>query len=1427
MLSPASLEASKLRLSNISISLTTLAEANDDEKGSLLPSSLLLSSSLKQPSKMSDSQYGGDKISSQQNWKDTLYFAGGVTALPEVTSAPASDYYHSTTVSSTSSSVVGLTHAAVNSNVGFEDDSASTSARETIARRLGLISSVVYALPIWSKREEMKGFLVASASIAVATSDKKAIAISTAMANEASKSKSSASISIPASPAKAVNNTKPPTTTTAKGGGIVNGSSSKASDAALAAEISDALSRKMPALSPFVPTGVIRLFHVPREVLAVPPKEDNGKGGRKNTCSDKNLDSSKPTIFSAYETLPVDASYSSDIEEENSDVNNYRAGQHINESKFESKYEDEDEDDVFGNPEMHDQPLHNNVKKSFSQKSSSSYTPPVRWVASATLPLGILAAKVEVSIDGRFLSVLCSDAHVRVYYIHPSAMTPPPPEPPRESESAAMIRIAAEKARLDDEEEEERKNNPGKINNELIASLKAELSRIEKRGPITFPPLPLPPPLELELVSDLAPPTLDSIFSSLSTTLSPHSFAVKTSHDLPLSRSAAALAAAGGARIAHTKEGSTSNAESIPLTVGFHFTASRSYTSDMNNEESLSIDDTRTVERGGSVATTSRTRGGQQSGSQYSSSSIGDKKSSTRAKSLTRPFQASSSSSSSPSSSSSSSNITRLPKNNPGHDGIPVTVGCIVWWSVDKSAPGGETTQARAAQENLRFAFRFPLSLKTLIDSPPLSSTATPRKALDTLNTLFTPLPFAPTSSCIFPNISSYHHISANATGMFPSASSPLLILGDEGGTVSAFEIGSPSATSASLSPRSMSPGALLSRGILGRHTLFPSLQASLSADIKNHQLSSSISSENESKDETKEISSLSLTLPTSTTAAVVTAIAISACCRWAVSGSSSGQIFIYDLRQALMTSDNGVAVRSSSDPLLSFPSISGNGSTVLGGGMKSSSSHSKMSGLGLVGGSLLTSINSHFNQNNSQTGGGRGGWQAEATSEAGVVLKLPCHVLAARWDGNGVVSSLRMLLDVPIAIAEVEEWPTTKTGDLLLPAANIRTTTALYSYDVPAGSLLTVLRPSDKNNHNSTTFANESFGALSHGRSLDMQILSVKPLEPDGLSLNKGLSNNEISKTNSKGEQKGSADAVVSQGDASVGALRNVFVPPPVSPSRTTNLSAELSPSLAKYALWSIFPDGVLMSTSIASDSNTSSGYARSLVHSITLRGLLRSGYPVLDRAFLRAGIVFPLQRAGSARSSQPTTSQGNSTTSLLVDSSPTEAILRSAYAAQLYASLTFHDRSLGRNVASSILAGPDAQAATSKLVEQRAIALLESRGLEEGARGGGGHSFSQSDRQTISAQASISLVSSTDGSGSLSPPPIVMTSNYHGEEDGLELGMDEEGESGAIAFTTNTNEISRSYVVDRNRNHDTRDLRLSLRAKTTAKLLGRETQR
>jgi hypothetical protein len=111
------------------------------------------------------------------------------------------------------------------------------------------------------------------------------------------------------------------------------------------------------------------------------------------------------------------------------------------------------------------------------------------------------------------------------------------------------------------------------------------------------------------------------------------------------------------------------------------------------------------------------------------------------------------------------------------------------------------------------------------------------------------------------------------------------------------------------------------------------------------------------------------------------------------------------------------------------------------------------------------------------------------------------------------------------------------------------------------------------------------------------------------------------------------------------------------------------------------------------------------------------------------------------------------------------------------------------------------------------------------EGA--GGGHSFSQSDRQTISAQASISLVSSTDGSGSLSTPPIVMTSNYHGEEDGLELGMDEEGESGAIAFTTNTNEISRSYVVDRNRNHDTRDLRLSLRAKTTAKLLGRETQR
>ena len=620
-------------------------------------------------------------------------------------------------------------------------------------------------------------------------------------------------------------------------------------------------------------------------------------------------------------------------------------------------------------------------------------------------------------------------------------------------------------------------------------------------------------------------------------------------------------------------------------------------------------------------------------------------------------------------------------------------------------------------------------------------------------------------------------------------------------------------------------------------------MQASLSADAKNHQLLNNrplVTNESEGKEEKTNdasSSSLSSSLPNPATAATVTALAISACCRYAVSGSASGQVFIYDLRQALMALDDGVVSRPYSDPLLSFPFSSSSSSllsstgNVSSSGLKSSFS-SKVSGLGLVGGSLLASL-SH----NSQSGGG-GGWQTEASSssEVGVVLKLPCHVLAARWDGNGVVSSLRMLLDVPVAIAEVEEWPTCKRGEFLLPdetSTSIQTSSALYAYDVPAGSLLTVLRPSDK--VNTTALSNGAFGGMSGSvvRDAHLRLLTVKPLEPDGLALKLESSNGELVKGNSKEAIKVSADAVVSQGDVNTGALRNVFIAPLVSPSNSSKLTAELAPSLAQYALWSVSPDGVLLSsTSISSNSNNNHASdtrdtTRTFVHSVTLRGLLRSGYPVLDRAFLRAGLVAPVQRAGSARSLQPNTqgvgsSAGN--VSRLEDASPMEAILRSAFAAQLYAALSFNDRSLGRNVASSILAGPDAQAITSRLVDQRAIALLESRG---GGLGGGDHSPGVSSfRQNLTANASGSLLEGA--SGSLSPPPLGMH-NVQGDDDEGDLSLDDDAREAAVStsFSTNTNEISRTYMEERSRTFETRDFRLSVRAKTTAKLLGRESHR
>jgi len=426
------------------------------------------------------------------------------------------------------------------------------------------------------------------------------------------------------------------------------------------------------------------------------------------------------------------------------------------------------------------------------------------------------------------------------------------------------------------------------------------------------------------------------------------------------------------------------------------------------------------------------------------------------------------------------------------------------------------------------------------------------------------------------------------------------------------------------------------------------------------------------------------------------------------------------------------------------------------------------------------------------------------------------------------------MLLDVPVAIAEVEEWPTCKRGEFVLPdetSTSIQSSSALYAYDVPAGSLLTVLRPSDK--INTTALSSGAFGGTSSSvrEAAHLRLSTVKPLEPDGLVLKLEPSNGELVKGNSKEAMKASADAVVSQGDGNTGAFRNVFIAPHVSPSNSSKLTAELAPSLAQYALWSVSPDGVLLSTSIASDSNSNPASdtrnSRTFVHNVTLRGLLRSGYPVLDRAFLRAGLVAPIQRAGSARSSQPNAQGGGGTggnVSRLEDASPMEAILRSAFAAQLYAALSFNDRSLGRNVASSILAGPDAQAITSRLVDQRAIALLESRGGGLGV--GGNHSPGVSSfRQTLTANASVSLLEGA--SGSLSPPPLGMH-NVQGDDDEGDLSLDDDArEAVSTSFSTNTNEISRTYLEERSRTFETRDFRLSVRAKTTAKLLGRESHR
>jgi hypothetical protein len=1492
------LDTAKLSISSISLSFNT---GSTGDTKSLLPSTLL--HPLEQTSSVSMAVQGkagenvkiDDTSSQKQIWKDALYFAGGVTVLPEITCAPAPDYFSSSSSSSASSSSSSSSSSSTStlvptnqsSTVGFVDTSATNSEKDLTAKRLGLSAPVTYAIPIWSKREELRGFLVACASVAVASSEKAATTLSTSLAIKPTKAST-----IPSSPSPAsASQTRPPT----KGTVAVP----KPSDTTLATEVSDALNRQKEVLSPFMPTGVIRIFHVPREVLIPPPPAPSNE---KASVTQNNSPQSKskgkvpkPRVFSTYDT-EIAYNSSLDLSISETQAAHLSTASKYSESKFDSKFdhnEDEDEDDDKDENDMKNKrsDLYDdfNETKEDSLPQKSLYIPPVRWVASVTLPLGILAAKVEVSIDGRFLSVLCSDAHVRVYHIHPSAMTPPPPEPPRESESAALIRIAAEKAQKEDEEEElldKLASTGGKQlvkESPLIEKVSLHTST-NRNAPLTFPPLPLPPPLELDLVCDLTPPTLDSISSSLSSSsyfLSPHSSGEKTSHETSntVSRSAAALAAAGGARqVSNIQTIESTDKTPIPLLIGFHFTATRSFTPDINDQISSSNgNNSAEFEKGsssGSIATTSaRSRGGQSSlnhSSSSSSSSFGPK---TTSRTQSIPHSPHASSSPISSSSSSSSTIRYQPKNSPGHDGIPVTDGCIIWWTVDKTALGGSSQQAKAAQDNLRCVFRHPLNIKTLLESPPLSSTfsssgsTVSRNKITNIHSssssspLFTPLPFAPTSSCIFPNLSSYHHIMANTTSTFPSATSPLLLIGDEGGSVSAFELGVPSNTASkgsvgkttlsSMTSISMSPGALVSRGILGRHTFFPSFQATLAVGSRDQALLMQQNKEtekmteiiktvkfDEEQDKSKntlmmsDSTSLSTSARLFTPTATVTALAISACCRWAVSGSAAGQVFIYDLRQALLSKDDGVLSRLSLDPLLSFPSSSSSSSSPSATASVTPFSSGKSNNLGLVGGSLLSSLSSNKSKN--QTDDGRtGGWQRDGntTSEAGVVLKLPCHVLSARWDGNGSIKSLRMLLDAPIALAEVEEWPTTKRGDLMQPDLSLPSTeilkpnTTLYAYDVPAGILMTVVRPSDKTSTNA--FINATFGTS--GKEYQVNLSTVKPLEPDGFLL--GIPNSTIDAMKQKAldSQKASAAAIVSNSETGGSAIRNIFVPPSVLPKQTKQLSAELAPSLSHYALWCVFADGLLLSTSASTTTNiVSSSSSQTFVHSLSLRGLFRSGYPVLERAFLRAGIVPPILRAGSARSQSQLSTQGGGGGgggggSRSEDTTPSESIIRSAYAAQLYASLSFNDRSLGRNVASSILAGPDAQALTSRLVDQRAMSLLESSGHLGG--GGGGENLSSSlSHMTISANATASLVSISE-TGSLSPPPLIMHTRQ-GEDD-EELTLDDNTSPSATFFSTNTDEISRNYVEERYKTHEARDARLNVRAQTTAKLLGRETRR
>jgi hypothetical protein len=653
-----------------------------------------------------------------------------------------------------------------------------------------------------------------------------------------------------------------------------------------------------------------------------------------------------------------------------------------------------------------------------------SSAPPIRWVASCSLPIGVTVEAMAVSMDSRFLSITCSDATVRVYHLSPTIIRPPPLAPVYSDEDMLAVKqqalleeyAAGEEMRKRDIRNK-RLAGKGRHNNALqkTPAVPARVAKMTRAcmlfGEYEFEFID--PPREVNPFTVLSPPrpepvaVVGSITSRPSTVDRPFTPQQQQQHQADTSAGMDSL--------------STNTATPSPplkLRCGFHFISTRmhmpltvdnmikSMEASNMDLEMLSVDRPRSI----AASTTLSRRDSQRMSRASMSSELSPSPSKARFASTSMASVATSSRSpvrnnssvggpgsrrsrrSSGTSVNSKSTITkakdapppRLPTNQPGRDGVPVTIGCIYYWSPNENRallsgncgplPGSALDGGNSSHQNVlaalkyvnRLQFNTVEYLKAIALAPP--SANAPRPVIPHIlrpGRFVSHVPYHITASCVFPELSNYSHLS----GL--TYDKPLTILGDAQGRVSAWDVNT--TVLADASSLSDLPPALRLRSTFESHSNLPS----------SHPITLSLVAGNPRQ---------------------VSAVAISHNGRYVASGSLGGQVNISDLRESvaapLTTPDNESSV-------------------------------------GLYKGTLTL-------------------------PSGDAVHKGARPAFAAHWDGVSRVRCIRFQPDAAIAVAEVVEPLLEISGNPVTPDVmeeDKLAGSALYCYDCDTGQLLCAIR--------------------------------------------------------------------------------------------------------------------------------------------------------------------------------------------------------------------------------------------------------------------------------------------------------------------------------------------------------------------------------